>query len=365
MTKFRHFIGCAAIAIGAQYLAPAAALADDSTEKTGLLAALGIEAAGGETTVGDKGGQIEGYLLASKVLGLAARKVLDEVKKPAGNSPLILLAGAEKINFGLPVVLSDRIDSLAAEVKLGLAEFCQKKKSDKMKPSSLGAGTKPQLADIAGMVRTDTKITGFDIDLTDQAFVTAIGAARQEGDPRLLIPSDATAVSQDSEIYKKWKGLSGEAYALKACANDNESAKPILKRYDEFYSYATASPKDGTATPLEQAMALASLRGLPNSSSKSNLLRVYLEKAGGSIITRSNIFFKLGAPGAVIVGGGFVAGYRLVNPEGGELLGGGSFTCVLPETKYRSVGKTLELGTEDLRKIARCSFSAGTSESHS
>lgn len=343
MIGFRHFIGCAALAVASQFLAATPASAED-TEKTGLLAALGIEAAGGDTTIAEKGGEIEGYLLASRTLDEAAAKILGRL---AGNKgPLLLLTSDESVNLSIGAVLSGRIGRLQADADAA-AKACSPGSKALWSEKDFLGGASLTGADVAGALRTDQTIGGFDIALGERALINAMGAANAKGgtlDLRIL--SDMVAAPGNSPVVASFNALERTVAGLRPCAAIEKpdaaiakavkNAASVVSRFDALSSYATAPGEKGAPSPLERAAALGDLV-----RSDLRLLRVSVEKAGGTTLTRSNIFLKLGAPGAAVVSGGLVAGFRVVDPATGKLEQSGAVLCAMEQIKFASVRKTV------------------------
>jgi hypothetical protein len=355
MIKVRHVIGCAALMLGSQYIATPAQAED--TEKTGLLAALGIEAAGGETTLGDNGGQIEGYLLASGTMNEAAETILGQIRASYGDRPMLLLTREEAVNLNVGTVLSQRIHRLriaAIEAAATCKAAAKQKAGGGYKAALDSSGTEtpdngtksgPNLMgkDIAGLARTDQTIAGFDIALGERALINAIGAANRKGKPLdLRLVSDMVAAPADSPIVGLWNALESEVAALEPCASIEKpaasmaaavkGAAAVVARFGALKTYALTPGDKGAPSPLEQAAALGDI-----TTANPRLLRVAVEKVGGTTVTRSNIFLKLGLPGAVVVSGGLVAGYRVVDPATGRLEASGTVLCAIPQKSFGKV----------------------------
>lgn len=334
MIKVRHVIGCAALMLGSQYIATPAWAGD--TVETGLLAALGIEAASGDTTLGEKGGEIEGFLLASRTMNEAARAIIGQLGAYQGK-PILLLTREEAVNLDLNLgaALSRRIGLLRAKAE-SATTLCSLDKQDKLFNEKLFKGLQPAPADFAGVLRTDKTITGFDIALGERALIDAIGAANAKG-PKLdlRIPSDLIAAAGKSSLIEDWNMLKDSVHALRPCADRKvESAATVVKNFDALSAEATTPGEKGAPSPLERAAALGDLAG-----ADIKLLRVSVDKVGGTAVTRSNIFVRLGFGEAVRISGGLVANFRVVDPATGGLEQSGRVNCAIAQTDFKSVRK--------------------------
>lgn len=334
MIKIRHVVGCAALMLGSQYT-PTPAWAGDTAE-TGLLAALGIEAASGDTTLGDKGGEVEGFLLASRTMNEAARTIIGQLGGYQGK-PILLLNREEAVNLDLNLgaTLSRRIGLLQADADRA-AKICSDAKQTNFLKGNFLKGLKPTAADFAGVLRTDKTIAGFDIALGERALIDAIGAANARG-PKLdlRIPSDLVAAAGMSSLIRDWNALKRSIDALRPCADEKvESAANAVANFDALSAEATTPGEKGAPSPLERAAALGDLAG-----ADIKLLRVSVDKVGGTAVTRSNIFVRLGFGEAVRISGGLVANFRIVDPATGRLEQSGRVNCAMAQTDFKSVRK--------------------------
>jgi len=335
-TKAIGIRAATALAMTLPLLTAAPARAADDTASTGILAALGIEAAGGDTKLGDKGGEIEGWMLATAHLDSVAREILSQVdaSRIGGNAvsgrTIVLLARDEPFNLGLPGVISRRIALLQKRVdRYG---GCPAAVSQRAALAGLPAITP---ADVAAVTRTDTTIAGFDIALEDRALISAIGHVNLGSGRDLRISSDATAVPVGTGIIARWDNLEAAISALRGCVAANDSAgKGLIAQFDALDAFVNTPGDKGGSSPLERAAAIGDLANNP-----PLLLRVAVEKAGGTTITRSNIFLKLGFPGAVRISGGIVASYRVIDPVNGSLVNAGLVRCALPQVDFKDVSK--------------------------
>jgi hypothetical protein len=338
VAKAIRLAGVATLALAAQLLVASPAFAADEAANTGLLAALGVEAAGGNTELGGNGGQIEGWLLTSRYLDAVAVRILERTAAAGGGRRILLLAGDEPINLGLPSALSRRIALLKQRIAAyAVRTACTARIAEAEKTAEQRSLISPTLADLGGALRTDTKIDGFDIPLEDRALISAIGKVNG-GNARLdlRIPSDATMVPEGG-IVTAWDSLADAAASLGCAGRDDDAGKALKAQYDALDAYVNKPGEDGASSPLERAAALGDLAiGQP-----PLLLRVGVEKAGGTTIVRSNIFLKLGFPGAVMLSGGIVASYRLIDPVNGVLKSSGLVQCALPPVEFGSVAARL------------------------
>lgn len=329
------------LAVAAQLFAAVPARAADDAGTTGLLGALGIEAVSGDTKLADHGGEIEGWLLASKYLDTVGAQIVQRAADSTGEgSRIILLTRDESFSLADASVLdrrirllSQRFETFEAGQPACLTPVAKAADAD---AGAKAAAVKPTTADFAGALRTDTSIGGFDIPLQDRALINAIGhvnppAGRTHLD--LRIPADMTAIPAKDGIVERWDALAVRASKVATACKDDAGGKVLIAQFAAMDTYANTLGDKGASSPLERAAALGDLA----TGQTPLLLRVALEKAGGTTIARSNIFLKLGVPGAVVISGGIVAGYRLIDPATGALRASGLVECAFPQVNIANV----------------------------
>lgn len=300
----------------AALLATAPAHAGDTEDAT-LFGALGLTAATGETKLGTGAGDIEAWLLTAGGLDAVAAEIRGRL---GGAGSYVLLTPDEKINLGAPTVLASRIAFLKAKIENRACKVPP--------PPGVGAAAAvaPSIGDIGAALATDTTITGIVVAAQDRALVSALAAKRLEGQ-KFFIPSDAVAPSK-SELVTNWNDL---AFMAERCREDpaNKDAAEV-RLYDALDKEVNART-DG-ASLLERAAATAALV-----EQTPKIVRVAIERAGGTTVVRSNVWYKLGFPGAVVMGGGLIASFRVINPASGEIEKAGIVRCGFPQRSFHKI----------------------------
>jgi hypothetical protein len=103
-----------------------------------------------------------------------------------------------------------------------------------------------------------------------------------------------------------------------------------IARYDGFFTKVTTADDKG-AVPLAQAARLDTML-----DDDVSVLRVHVDKAGGSLINSKNIATTFGAD-PLRVSGGLLVRYTITNPRNGALLAGDVLTCGTALTRVRRV----------------------------
>ncbi len=302
------------------------AAADD--EDVALLAFLGLEAAKGETTVGDKGGQLESYILSTYMLKSAGAKINSQIT----GDDIVLLSHDEKFDLTAIGKVNARLD-LAERTMAAVQKICAGRAQEaEIKGLSLSAKNISQ--SIVGAIKTDTNISGIEVSVDDQMLINAIAGAT--ADPtKYTIPSENVWLdfSLDGDgPFKRARDLQGE---LDALSGDNclkqDPVKSAFAAVKGLLTTITAPGDKQGPSLLESAIKLSDY-----ANSNVKVLRVKAIKAGGTLIKRSNIWTTLGLMRGETISGGLIATYRLIDPKTGLVETAGSIVC---RTKARKMAE--------------------------
>lgn len=308
--------------------------------------ALGLPKTEGKTTLEGEGGKLEGWMLASATLTAAAEAISKGAAAKAPAGPIVLLDNDDVLDLRIGQLLQSDVDVLvAAHRKAGLAIGC----SDLAGGGGAAALVVPATAIIGtvlSLLKTDTTISGFSFDTPDGALLNAIAGSKPG---TYILPADLVAATADGQSLKKLKELAGFHEAAQTCrariasAAGSEAAKqaaaPHLAMLDalatrtQAFLDAVSERKDEKPSRLELAMVAD---GLLEKIDTTSVLRVHVEKAGGSLLKRSNLFTMLGAP-AVGITGGTVISWRLSSPVSGTSLAGGILVCRTKLTNLNAI----------------------------
>ena len=308
-------------AIALATIAVQPACAASKTEAALLGAVLG-QALGGSTKLGENGGEIEGWMIAAPLLESAAKKIKASIDS---NAKGILLVGDESPNLGLAASistqaarLSQRFDGVCPSIQKGVTWM------------SGPVGTAIAAA-ISGAPKPSTSIEGFTLAPGDQALINAINNAMHGKWSRL---DDVVMTSTDTPLQRSWSDLRSKRniFAQTKCA-ESDRGKAIIAEFDALETQLLSMGETGLPSLFDQALRIeAALRTGPN------VLRVNIEKAGGSVINTDNIWTRLGVP-AVSLTGAVVVGYRLITPATGTSTHGGLIVCHSPRRSMGAIHK--------------------------
>lgn len=361
-TRFHRAIG----AITATALAASVADAA-STATTGIVAGVGLNAASGKTTISAGGGAIEATLLNTDAVVKAGRAIRILSIGAAGASQhktVLVLGHGDALDLTMARYFQMRLRQLAiAGRNLGP---CPPPKPSQVSSTQKGEQTfqaldnffkslAPAPSDLTAAIATDTTIQGIPLTTDERVLVDSIMMAAPRNaawvdsdlltypahtsavppDPTVTsqvafkIPGDMADVSADTGLIKEFNDLQLEAMRKRTCGSD--AAKQWLTEAQAFEAMATAGDKG--APPLAAAAELLSIAD----TGDYLVLRIAIEQSGGTAITRSNIFYTLGLPGAATVSAGLLVSFRLSDPANGTDVLTGFVRCAVRPTRFQDI----------------------------
>jgi len=311
--------------------------------------ALGLKSdATGKTELEENGGQFEGWLLSANAIQSAADRIAESLRKKIPQSQTAaILAGDEVLDLGLPGAMAARMSGLSRRAASALqAAGCPSGSSPiRMDAGPAGglAGAIPYVGAIIGALKTDTTVSGFAGPTDARLLVNAL-AENVEPEDKWIVPGDISKIDQTGTLLTIWNQLTDQRSSLAGCravvaanvGKDDKAAQARVAALDvaigEIDTFETKQVIGGEGpSPLVKASRLEALAKEPVS-----IVRVYVEKAGGSILQRSNLFTMLGAP-AIGITGGSVVGFRISDATTGQALGGGNLSCRTALTNMRAI----------------------------
>lgn len=352
-------------------LSAAPAMAEDEEEKVGIAAGLGLTAATGKTTIAEGGGAVEAALLTSDAVREAGRVIAALATQKTVGRDILVLSRSEQVNLMAAQVVRGRIGTISralAAVRQGGSAACKKPPKDALKGLSeieqLLSNMRFDPTDIGAAFATDTTYASVPLTLDDRMLVASVGmsgtsyklkgsaewqpAAYQTGggDSRFIIPSEIVHVGSGNAILKAYEDMLASADQLRHCDTDGAKAAVALA---DAYAKELITPGEKTGiSPLGAAVqADAVVRGAGRSAVPPYVLRVAVEQTGGTAITRGNIWYTLGFPGAATISSGLLTSYRLVDPQTGVAISAGFVRCVIAPVSMRNVHLVVNKEAQD------------------
>ena len=364
--------------------------------------ALGLTPPEGKATIGTNGGVMEAWMLSASTADAAGGWIAADVRAaaplaapqppppprdpnappppPAADGqvqpnavvvakpirPILLMGGDDALVLDTAEDLLTRITVASAALAASTPQFCRDQRSVTSGSQQGGVIPLAAIGAIAGLLKSDTEISGVDVPIANRMLVAATERRLVRSGITARLPSAAVAPDKESPLALAWGRLLAERDSVKACRprfaaqGSNAWVKKTLAAMDQqtaaidALEAAQTKADDKGVMPLARAIhAETLLRGNPW------VLRVSVEKGGGSILKRSNVWTALGAP-AIGISGGLVVSYTLTEPTTGAFLAGGALVCRTALTNIRDVQAGRTAGG-NARK-ANCAPLIGTSE---
>lgn len=202
---------------------------------------------------------------------------------------------------------------------------------------------------VIGLLQSETHVYGFDQLGDDALLVSALtanshntylrqaallSAARDRSDPANVLLEQVADCEAD---------LRAKIRAMPHSNDDEKAAlavvQAVLTRLTGFIERLTTPAADGSVR-LAAVLRQSQLRR----STSPYVLRVHVNRAGGTMITDRNLWTALGAP-AISLSGGVIASYSLTNRRTGTVLLGGTIIC---RTSLTGLDSAIGLHHDDL-----------------
>lgn len=316
-----------------RYLAQTAQISAETARMTAQLKAAGLEGtATGATTLGDKAGEMEGWMLASGALRSAAGLIAADARVSAATR-VVVLAAAEPFRLDLPATVTREMEHLQADLARATA-------GPACAPAEVGVAAAlpllPLIGAITGALKTDTMITGFDVTANERLLVNTIAAI---GAGKWIIPSELASSPPDRAITTALEKLRDQLQTAIACRGfqpETPEGKAAAAKIDRALAAVTEFETRVVRAGEGVSLIAQATRMMAIAKDDPLVLRVFVEKAGGSMLLRQNLFTALGAP-AVGLTGGAVISWRLSDPVTGLARAGGVLVCRTALTNLKAV----------------------------
>lgn len=341
MTRNRHSqlaftLLLASAAIGLSSTA-ARAEADEEPTLAEQIAALNLPSFEGKTTLeGDAAGEMEANMLAMQAMRAAAVQIKRDLSgvdctKRRGESGregpcFLVLAGNEQADFSQIGSIQAEMEAietlyLRAGVKAGPGTGFESVKGAPFALESLGGAVAIANA-IAGLLRSETTISAASVTAIDEPAL-ATEVAGELGALAALPGAAVGPTDRNWPMLRRFDKLAQlRTRADEMLAAERSRKKPdaaAIKRveaanarYDRFFETVT-DPGTAGVVPILRAARLESLL-----AANPYILRIHVQKAGGSLINRSNIGTFFGAD-PLRVTGGLIARYSATDPNSGTV----------------------------------------------
>lgn len=305
--------------------------------------ALGIPTFEGKTDLGTGGGTMEATLLSAEAMGVAADMIASH--SAMKDKEVILLTKDEQLDIGLAA-------TVRAEMEAINTLYTRAKVDD---PAQLGGSLNPlsAITAVAGLLRSDVTYSFAEAAAIDDRMLSWTVAQRLGANAMLPSAKIGGAPGTHGEaLFKSFNQLeqrrslaADRRDVLAAIKTPSEAEKAELAsinaaitRHDAFTARVTAVNDKGLV-PLLAAARLADLF-----APDTLVLRLHVDKAGGSLVNRKNIVSFFGGD-ALRVSGAVVVSWILTDPDKGSVLAADVLTCrtsstTIPKVQRFAAGTT-------------------------
>lgn len=312
--------------------AEAALITARATRERSAVENLGLPKFDNKTTLTEGGGAIETSLLATAAVSAAAVSIKSAIAGAQGlscanNGRMLVLAGNQKFDLN------------AGNTLLARMSFVSRTLSDAMprraggpKPLALPAIT-AAISAAAGLFGNEATISGVKLDeISDEMLANEVAgklpscAVLPSAGPWLADVEGSEIAKTLAVVYAKRTDAAKVLAALPAKPNPAQTARATdlqgaIAQFDGFYKEISTPGADGS-TPFVNAILADSLAARSN----LHILRVAVNRAGGTITNSKNIGTFIGLD-PVRVSGGLVANYAVVNALDGTIAAAGAVAC--------------------------------------
>jgi hypothetical protein len=330
---------------------PVSALQAQDEEDLAPLAFLGLTAAEGKTTADAEAGKSEINQLVAPLIhdALASiprvqgRKVV--VTTPSHPFDLRAYYFAQTRLLTIQEILG----RLPANCEAPAAAAAQA--GGKTESAGLDTSASALLQTGLSLMRTDTALTGIATDISDEFLLNTLLFHQ----PDAMVGSDMARLDASGGLYRTYREalLQLGVWESAKCDKDKTHSVNYTFAKGQLLELVKAGEK-GAASVLEQAMLIEPAF---TGDAPPLILKLRLEKANGTMISRKNIWTTLGAQ-SLSFRAATVISYRLIDPAGAVPAKSGYIRCVSQPTGYRAIGKSAGEEGNDGRTRAATSCKA-------
>ncbi len=321
--------------------------------------ALGLPKIENKTTLENDGGAIETSMLASYAVSKAAEELAGKVKAKTENcgdksQKIIVLAGNATLDLNGGRAIRARMDYLATAFT-NVMKATEPKQGNRGPASMSATLITAAISAASSLFANDVKVSGIDLTEIDDAMLANAVAGHLAGCAYLPSAAPGIADLDNSELAKSLANLTAQRQIAnlrmtKLAQSDKDGAaalKAVIDDFDAFNKLISTANEAGQTPFISAILAEQLVENDPW------LLRVAVNKAGGTITNTKNIATTLFAADPVRVSGGLVASYVLVDASDGSVQAAGSVSCQTARVRLGQVQngdwRTQKLG--DQKKV--------------
>lgn len=301
----------------------------------------------GQDSVGENGGEIEAAILSAAALDKAAQMMCGDLTESS-----YLVIG----------------DTAAGEAQLAAMFLGQKAVLEEMlyaaAPGRGGpvgdGGGRGGLAAIGAfanlfstVVSSEDSYSGISGTLDDEQVLTDMLGSRCSNFTLEIKDDIVPDSSAFRNVMSQLDGATADYNRIKAVKADKRTPaqKAALEAFEKFLT-ALTTPIDGKL-PI---VALARSSSWVETMGASKVLHLSIDKSGGTLLKRKNLWTGLGAPSLGITSG-IIVRYRVSEPSTGTRAGGGVLYCTTKQSSFRDVHEM----RSKLASVAHCEMAGQAS----
>jgi hypothetical protein len=293
-------------------------------------------------TVGDNAGEIEAAIMSAAALRKAANQVCANVIPKAGPTVYFVTEADLQQARRAGVLLAQM------EIMTGFLSSYQRGQAGAGGGAFVAegrgfipiAGAVSQL--LSALLRNDDTISAISGTIDDESTLANMmldykknGKGCFGTDSMNFAQDHVGNMSDANNVITKLNLLNGsyQSFLGKIGTTPTDSEKQIKSGYESFIT-ALSTSQNGT-TAIEALIRTGKLWQTLSSTPSAALLRLSIDKSGGTLLKRKNLWTALGAR-SLAVTAGIVVSYR-VSDTNGEALSGGTIYCTTAQTNFANL----------------------------
>lgn len=309
---------------------------------------LGLPSFEGKTTLSGTGaGAMEASMLAMHALQAAAGSISDAVCNRAAaatgaatggctakpnRTKYLVLAGPEALDLSVVSAMKAQMAGMRQQFEdAGIGRTQGELRGLFAGPAGVISGINA----LAGLLRTETTVTATDVSsVSERALANAV-ASRLGGHAYLpgaaigKIPADAPLLVEFEQLVQL-RRLAAAAAAVETNAARKEDLSAAISRFDTFSTKVSTADEKGSV-PIVRAARLDAL-----ADGDPPVLRIHVDKSGGTFIQRKNLGTHLGLD-PLRVTGAVIASYSVTEPGTGKLIHSNIYVCRTGLSRLRPI----------------------------
>lgn len=285
-------------------------------------------------SVASGGGEMESAILSAYAIKAAAEEIVKDAK-------IVVDAKAE----GKPYLIVGQGDAIASDVYAAYqAEYqaiCTKLSGSANCIPALpgkGGGNIVALAGailplLSSLTRSETEISKLPDGLMSDTLLAYAVAKKIGVTATVLVPPSLVKIADGDATINELETLRTRNKASRSLKKPSKDQKAAVAAADAFLTALFTADSNGKVKLID----VIRTRQIADARASKTLMRVHIEKSGGSLLKRKNLLVAFGAP-SVAVTGGLIASY-VIDAGNGTASGQGMVVCTTKLANLRTVHK--------------------------